>query len=51
LIIVKEKNKVKCKVIKELEKKYAMLCKEEKMSPGNYYETNFELKKQIKQFH
>ena len=47
----KRKNRVKYRVIKELEKKYFMLCKEEKMSPGNYFEQIFELKKQIKQFH
>ena len=47
----KEKNKVKYKVIKDLEKKYFLLCKEEKLTPGEFFEQISDLKEQIKQFH
>ena len=42
---------MKYKVIKDLEKKYFLLCKEEKLTPGEFFEQISDLKKQIKQFH
>ena len=42
---------MKYKVIKDLEKKYFLLCKEEKLSAGEFYEKIQDLKQQIKQFH
>ena len=47
----KKKNSVKFKVIKDLEKKYFLLVKEEKSFPGNYLEQIKEIKGQIKFFH
>jgi hypothetical protein len=41
---------VKYKVIKDLEKKYFLLCKE-KLTPGEFFEQISDLKEQIKQFH
>jgi hypothetical protein len=47
----KDKNKVKYKVTKDLEKKYFLLCKEEILAPGDFYEQINDIKTQIKQFH
>ena len=47
----RKKNKVKFKVIKELEKKYFILLNEEKNSPGEFFDQVKEIKEQIKQFH
>jgi hypothetical protein len=37
--------------LKDLEKKYFLLCKEEKLTPGEFFEQISDLKEQIKQFH